>query len=115
MATHSAPTYRRRRYETDSGAGFKVIAMLLGLAVAVIGFFALLMWADARNARDEGGTAAPQPASQAAAHEGAADHNTALPIESFAGVVPENADELAAAHKATDATLPPSPRATSSR
>ncbi len=87
MATHSAPTYHRRR-ETDSGAGFKVIAMLLGLAVAIIGFFALLMWADARNARDDGSTAAPQPASQAAAHEGAADHNTALPIESFAGVVP---------------------------
>jgi nitrite reductase (NO-forming) len=67
------------------------------------------MWADARNARDGGSTAAPQPASQPATQEAAADHNTALPIESFAGVVPENADELAAAHQATDATLPPVP------
>ncbi|MGH3011507.1 MAG: multicopper oxidase domain-containing protein [Gaiellaceae bacterium] len=107
--THPAPTYHRRRFETDSGAGFKVIAMLLGLAVAVIGFFALLMWADARDARNEGSAGAVQPASQAGAHEGAADHNTALPIESFAGVVPENADELAAAHKATGATLPAVP------
>ena len=40
---------------------------------------------------------------------GAADHNTALPIESFAGVVPENADELAEAHAATDAALPAVP------
>jgi nitrite reductase (NO-forming) len=108
VATHSAPTYPRRRYASDSGAGFKVAAMLLGLAVAVIGFFALLMWADARNARDDAGAGAAQPASQAAAHEGA-DHNTALPIESFAGVVPDNAQELAAAHKAYDATLPAVP------
>jgi nitrite reductase (NO-forming) len=109
VATRSAPTYHRHRVETDSSAGFKVIAMLLGLAVAALSFFALLMWADARNARDDGGAVAAPATSQGAAHESAADHNTALPIESFAGVVPENADELAAAHKATDATLPAVP------
>ena len=38
----------------------------------------------------------------AAAH----DHNVALPLASFVGEVPENADELAKAHKAYDATLP---------
>jgi nitrite reductase (NO-forming) len=108
VATHSAPTYPRRRFTGDSGAGFKVAAMLLGLAVAVIGFFALLMWADARNARDDASAVAAQPTGQAAAHEGA-DHNTALPIESFAGVVPDNAQELAAAHKAYDAKLPAVP------
>ena len=37
----------------------------------------------------------------------ATDHNVALPLNSFAGVVPENAAELAAAHKPYDATLPP--------
>ena len=37
----------------------------------------------------------------------ATDHNVALPLSSFAGVVPENAAELAAAHKPYDATLPP--------
>ncbi len=36
-------------------------------------------------------------------------HETALPLESFAGVVPENAAELAEAHPATDAALPPLP------
>jgi nitrite reductase (NO-forming) len=35
------------------------------------------------------------------------DHNVALPLASFAGQVPDNADELAKAHKAYDATLPP--------
>ena len=40
------------------------------------------------------------------AHDHATDHNVALPLNSFAGVVPENAAELAAAHKPYDATLP---------
>ena len=56
------------------------------------------MWADARESRDTA-----TPASAPAAH----DHNVALPLSSFAGVVPENAAELAAAHKPYDATLPP--------
>ena len=59
-----------------------------------------MMWADARKSRD----AAAQPAP---AHNHAVDHNVALPLNSFAGVVPENAAELAAAHKPYDATLPP--------
>ena len=44
-----------------------------------------------------------------AANSTAADPNTALPLNSFAGVVPANAQELAKAHKPTDATLPPIP------
>jgi nitrite reductase (NO-forming) len=35
------------------------------------------------------------------------DHDVALPLASFAGQVPANADELAKAHEARDATLPP--------
>jgi hypothetical protein len=42
----------------------------------------------------------------AATSDTASAHNTALPLNSFAGVVPENALELAAAHKPYDATLP---------
>ena len=49
MATHTAPSYPHRRRETDSGAFFKVAAVLLGILVAVLGMFALLMWADARK------------------------------------------------------------------
>ena len=86
--------------ETESAVFAKVAAMLLGILVAVLGFVVLLMWADARDSRD----AAAQPAS---VHGHAADHNVALPLSSFAGVVPENAAELAAAHKPYDATLPP--------
>jgi nitrite reductase (NO-forming) len=52
------------------------------------------------------GAAAAAPAS-AAAHNHATDHNTALPLNSFAGVVPSNAQALAKAHTAYDATLPP--------
>ena len=63
MATHTAPTYPHRRRETDSGAFFKVAAVLLGILVAVLGMFALLMWADARksdNATDVAVTALNQ-------------------------------------------------------
>ena len=58
------------------------------------------MWADARGSRDD----AAAPAAQTLP-----DHNTALPLSSFAGVVPENAAELAEAHKPYDATLAPVP------
>jgi nitrite reductase (NO-forming) len=105
MATHPASTYHHPA-ETDSGALFKVAAMLLGFAVAVVGFFALMLWADAREARDDASTAAADARAGAAAHEG---HDTALPLNSFAGVVPTNAQEPAAAHKAYDASMPAIP------
>jgi nitrite reductase (NO-forming) len=102
MASH--PAYvDHRDAETPSGAFFKVATMLLGFAVGIVGFIALMLWSDARNARDEA-SAAPA-AAQAATH----DHNTAQPLNSFASVVPSNAQALAEAHKATDATLPAVP------
>ena len=110
MATHSAPTHHHRHRETDSGAFFKVAAMLLGILVAVLGMFALLMWADARKTDDATNVAVTALNRAAPAATGqAADHNTALPLDSFAGVVPENSAELAEAHAATDAALPPAP------
>jgi hypothetical protein len=114
MTTHSAPTYHHGRRETDSGAFFKVATVLLGILVAVLGFFALLLWADAKNADDatDVAVAALNGAPLSTAH---ANHNTALPLDSFAGVVPENADELAKAHPAADAVLLRCRRATSSR
>jgi nitrite reductase (NO-forming) len=91
-----------------------LVAIFLGLAVGVVGIFAVMMWADAREARDSANAAAakvaegPAPAPQAAAapSHSHADGNVALPIESFAGRVPENAQELAEARTAYDATLP---------
>jgi nitrite reductase (NO-forming) len=106
MAAHPASTYHVPP-ESESGAFFKLAAILLGFTVAVVGVFALLMWADAREARDTSSEAPAQTASQPSGHDHAADHNTALPLASFAGVVPENAAELAEAHKPYDATLPP--------
>ncbi|MGH3043377.1 MAG: multicopper oxidase domain-containing protein [Gaiellaceae bacterium] len=113
MTTHSVPTLPRRPRETDSGAFFKVAAVLLGFLVAVLAVFALLLWADSResgDATDAAVAALNQAAPQStAAGSQAADHNTALPLDSFAGVVPDNAAELAEAHVATDAALPPVP------
>jgi nitrite reductase (NO-forming) len=63
------------------------------------------MWADARKSRD----VAVKPAAATSVHDHATNHNVALPLNSFAGVVPENAAELAAAHKPYDAALPPLP------
>ncbi len=104
MASYPATAHRPPASETSSGAFWMVAAMLLGISVAIVGFFALLMWSDARDSRD---TAAA--ASGTAGHDHATDHNTAQPLNSFAGVVPENAAELAAAHKPYDASLPPVP------
>jgi nitrite reductase (NO-forming) len=100
MASHPAraSTYRPPQ-KTESGTLSKVVALFLGLLVAVLGFFVLMMWIDARDARDAAGVTS-------ASH---ADHNTALPLNSFAGVVPENATELAEAHPSYDAALPSAP------
>ena len=97
----SYPAYADRHDESASGAFFKVATILLGFAVGVVGVIALMLWSDARNARDEasGAPVAAQPANH--------DHETAQPLNSFAGVVPANAQALAEAHKAYDATLPP--------
>ncbi len=105
MATQKTSS---RPVETESGAFFKVAALLLGLALATVMVFALMLWADARRSSDAtAATAAETSAGAAESH--AADHNTALPLASFAGVVPENAAELAEAHKAHDAAMPPIP------
>ena len=102
-------TYRdshRPTVDTEAGAFYKAATLLLGLAV--VGMVALLLWADARQDRDTAGATAAAAAPASEAHE-VADHNTALPLASFAGVVPENAIELAEAHPAYDAVLPPAP------
>ena len=111
MASHHASRYQRPApVETQSAVLATIVAVMLGLLVVVLGFFALLMWMDAREAHDD--AAQPAAASETDSTAGGldhADHNVALPLSSFAGVVPENAAELAAAHKPYDAVLPPVP------
>ncbi len=102
MASHPASTHASP--ESVSEAFFKVAAILLGLLVAVLSFFALLMWADSRENRDAASSTGG--AAQTATPDQTASHNTALPLNSFAGVVPANAQQLAEAHAARDATLP---------
>jgi nitrite reductase (NO-forming) len=87
--------------DTPSGVFYKVATLLLGLGVAAVSLFALAMWADARTD--------PEPAQAATAPAASAipDHNTALPLESFAGKVGADAAELAKAHAPYDAKLPP--------
>ena len=96
----------RRRPESNGEALAKAAVLLLGLLVGALAIAAVLMWADARQARDDGATAAPVTD---ATHNHATDHNAALPLNSFAGMVPSNAQALAEAHKAYDATLAPIP------
>src|SRR5215470_14448174 len=110
------PTPHRSVSETPSGAFWIVATAMLGVLVAVIGFFALMMWADARNSRDSASTSASSTA--AAANSGASSMpgmdmsgSTAASgdLTSYAGAAPANADELAAAHVPYPAALPAAP------
>jgi nitrite reductase (NO-forming) len=102
MSVHT-PSISRRRPEANGDAFAKAAILLLGLLVGTLSIVAVLLWADARQSREDGSGAA----TPASAHNHATDHNTALPLNSFAGVAAPNAQELAEAHKAYDATLPP--------
>jgi nitrite reductase (NO-forming) len=82
-----------------------IVVVLLGIAVSVLAVAALTSMQAADDARDE----ANATSAQRAGHDHATADNTALPLNSFAGVVPENAQELAQAHQAYNASLPPLP------
>ena len=75
-----------------------VVAAVVVSAAAVM--FSLDSLAASRNDETQAATTAPAAQDHSA-------HNVALPLASFAGQVPDNADELAKAHKAYDAKLPP--------
>jgi nitrite reductase (NO-forming) len=101
MASYSATrstTYER--HDGGSGAGVKVLALFLGIAVGVLLILALVLVRVADDARDDVNATAT-------VHDH--ESNVSLPLQSFAGVTGENAEELAKAHVATDASLPPIP------
>src|SRR6187397_15292 len=102
----SHPATIRQPKEPGSGALAAVVAMLLGLLVAVLGFFALLMWIDARNARDDAEKAASSTSMAGMPGMTSSATGTSA-MTSYAGASPANADAIAAAHKAFPATLPP--------
>jgi nitrite reductase (NO-forming) len=114
MSSHPATVPEPGRQDGADGTSvvWKVVVLLLGIAVGVLAIAAVAAVQAADEARDEVG-AATQPASTAvpAGHDHSAHASAAqsLPIPSFAGTTAANAAELAKAHVARDATLPAVP------
>jgi nitrite reductase (NO-forming) len=88
-----------------------VIAVFLGIAVAVLAIVTVVLVHTADNARDEATAAAKSMSSMPGMSAGSTAQTGAAsqPLESFAGVVPANAADLAAAHAARVAALPAVP------
>jgi len=114
MSSHPATIPAPRREEGSGGAsaGWKVVVLLLGIAVGVLAIAAVAAVQAADEARDEAGSA--EAASRATAvHDhsatASATASQSLPLQSFAGATGANADALAKAHVAYDATLPAVP------
>jgi nitrite reductase (NO-forming) len=91
------------------GAGWKVVVLLLGIAVGAFLIVAVAMLQATDEARDQVNAAQGSGASAAShsAHDATATQS--LPLQSFAGTTAPNAEALAKAHVAYDATLPPAP------
>jgi nitrite reductase (NO-forming) len=109
--SHPVPT---KTQTEPSDALWGVVSLLLGLLVAILGFFALMMWIDAHNAKD----AANRAAASVSGNDGMAampgmaagtDAPATSGLQSYAGAAPANADALAAAHKPFPADLPAAP------
>ena len=85
----------------------KFLALMLGIAVGVLAIAAVALVKTADDARDE--AKAASVTTDHSTHASAESSTVSLPIESFAGKTGEDAEALAKAHAATDATLPPVP------
>jgi len=95
---------------SDSEAFWGAGALLMGFLVAVLGFTSLMMWIDARNARDDThGSAVATSTTGMAGMPGMTSSSAAATggLPSYAGAAPANADALAASHTPYPATLPP--------
>ena len=98
--------YRTRSKDSGGGGvGYMILAVFLGIAVAILAIVSVVLVKAADDARDEAAVAAGT--TDHSAHE--AQSNVSLPLQSFAGKTGENAEELAMAHQATSAVLPPVP------
>jgi len=117
MSSHSAtiPAQRRESQKGSGGSGavWKVVVLLLGIAVGVLAITAVVAVQAADEARDEATAGGAAPATATHDHSGHASAATtsgvSLPLQSFAGTTAPNADALAKAHVAYDATLPAVP------
>ena len=115
MSTHTASGPARLGGRRDGGKGVgplaAVVVLLLAVGVAALALAAIVAAQAADEARDDvrsGAAVATAPAAvDHSAHDATA--NQSLPLESFAGKTGANAESLAKAHAAYDATLPPVP------
>jgi nitrite reductase (NO-forming) len=102
-------TQRYRSTDTkpsrESNAGLMVLALFLGIAVAILGMTAVFLLKAADDARDDASAAAAT--TDHSSHVAAASSAVSLPLQSFAGQTADNAEELALAHQARSAALPP--------
>jgi nitrite reductase (NO-forming) len=111
QVSRPAPHAQASQKEGGSGTAVKILALFLGLAVGVLAIAAVMLMQAADEARDEAKAAGAQPVTSPGAH----DHSqhsaaaTSLPLQSFAGATAANAEALAKAHAAYDATLAPVP------
>jgi nitrite reductase (NO-forming) len=104
--------YDRSPPEEGSGAFLKVLAVFLGLAVAVLAVVGVVLMKAADDARDDANTAAQQTSQPDTSMPGmdmSGSSAVSLPLQSFAGQTAENAEEIAAAHVARNAVLPAVP------
>ncbi|HST24498.1 MAG TPA: multicopper oxidase domain-containing protein [Gaiellaceae bacterium] len=110
MAYHASERLAAVAHEQQEArhAFLGVVAVLLGIAVAVLIFVAVWM-GDSANTSAQQAKAAAAQAQAAKAHTAGMSGmagSTAVETPSFAGTAPANADALAAAHKAYPAELP---------
>jgi hypothetical protein len=88
----------------EPSAGLMVLAVFLGIAVAVLAVTAVFLLKAADDARDDASAAATTSGhSSSAATDSSA---VSLPLQSFAGQTADNAEELAMAHQARSARAP---------
>ncbi len=106
-SNQATPPYRPRTSDSGSGAFLMILTLFLGIAVGVLAIVAVALLKTADDARDE--AKAASVTTDHSTHASAESSTVSLPIESFAGKTGEDAEALAKAHAATDATLPPVP------
>jgi hypothetical protein len=106
---HAAPPDRTEAADHKSGWGvlMGIVALFLGITVAILTIVAVVLVKTADDARDDAQAAVAT--TDHSAHSTASSSAVSLPLQSFAGTVPENAEELAHAHAAYDAALPAVP------
>ena len=99
--------------DSDSHALTAIVSTMLGILVAVLGIFAVMMWFDAHNAKNAADRAANKAASGSnqsmAGMPGMSGSSAGGSMTSYAGAAPSNADALATAHKPYPAAMPPAP------